>query len=304
MDLRQLRFFLEVARAESFTRAAEKLHIAQPALSITIRKLEEELDVVLFNRRDRKITLTAEGEALARHARLIEQQVSEARQELDDLRGLLRGEVRVGLSPMLSSYFFPQIVASFKRRYPALQLSINGDNARNIQRKIAAGTLDMGVIAGAVPEGLDSHLLVRDEVVACVHRSHALAARKTAPLRELLAEPLIHFSEGYHLRELIEERAAREGIVPVVAAESNLFALARSLVREELGLAFFPGMVVARDAGLAAIACDPPLFLDLSIVWKKNASLSRANRVFVDFIIQEVDDYYLLAQAAGTFPLP
>jgi len=61
---------------------------------------------------------------------------------------------------------------------------------------------------------------------------------------------------------------------------------------------------VALDAGLAAIACDPPLFLDLSIVWKKNASLSRANRVFVDFIIQEVDDYYLLAQAAGTFPLP
>lgn len=304
MDLRQLHFFLEVARAESFTRAAEKLHIAQPALSISIRKLEDELEVALFNRRDRKITLTAEGEALARHARIIEQQVSEARQELDDLRGLLRGEVRVGLSPMLSSYFFPQIVASFKRRYPALQLSINGDSARNIQRKIASGALDMGVIAGAVPEGLDSHLLVRDEVVACVHWSHPLAGRKTAPLRMLLAEPLIHFSEGYHLRELIEERAAREGIVPVVAAESNLFALARSLVREELGLAFFPRMVVARDSEMAVVSCDPPLFLDLAISWKKNASLSRANRAFVEFVTQEVDDYYLLAQAAGTFPLP
>lgn len=304
MDLRQLRFFLNVARAESFTRAAEKLHIAQPALSIAIRKLEEELDVVLFNRRDRKITLTAEGEALARHARIIERQVAEARQELDDLRGLLRGEVRVGLTPMLSSFFFPQIVASFKRRYPALQIAINGDSAWNIQRKIASGTLDMGVIAGEVPEGLDSHLLVRDEVVACIHRSHPLAGRKKAPLRELLAEPLIHFTEGYHLRELIDERAAQEGVVPAVVAESNLFALARSLVREELGLAFFPRAVVVNDAGMAAISCDPPLFLDLAIAWKKNVSLSRANRVFVDFIIQEVDDYYLLAQAAGTFPLP
>ncbi|CAH2032563.1 LysR family transcriptional regulator [Trichlorobacter ammonificans] len=304
MDLRQLRFFLEVARAENFTRAAEKLHLAQPALSIAIRKLEEELEVALFNRRDRKITLTAEGEALARHARIIEQQVSEARQELDELRGLLRGEVRLGLSPMLSSFFFPQIVALFKRRYPALQLSINGDSARNIQRKIASGALDMGVIAGTVPEGLDSHLLVRDEVVACVHRSHPLAARKKAPLRELLAEPLIHFTEGYHLRELIEERAARDGITPAVVAESNLFSLARSLVREELGLAFFPRMVVAHDTGMAAISCDQPLFLDLAIAWKKNAALSRANREFVDFVIQEVDDYYLLAQAAGTFPLP
>ena len=304
MDLRQLRFMLEVARAGSFTRAAQRLHIAQPALSIAIRKLEEELEVQLFNRRDRTITLTAEGEALARHAQLMEQQMVAARQELDDLRGLLRGEVRMGLSPMLSSHFFPQILASFKRRYPALQLSINGDSARNIQRKIASGSLDMGVIAGTVPEGLDAHLLVRDEVVACVHRSHHLAGKKKAPLRKLLAEPLIHFSEGYHLRELIDERAAQEGLTPLVVAESNLFSLARSLVREELGLAFFPKMVVASESEMAVISCDAPLVLDLSIVWKKNAALSRANRVFVDFVIQEVDDYYLLAQAAGTFPLP
>jgi DNA-binding transcriptional LysR family regulator len=304
MDLRQLRFMLEVARAGSFTRAAQKLHIAQPALSIAIRKLEDELEVQLFNRRDRTITLTAEGAALARHARLMEQQMDAARQELDDLRGLLRGEVRMGLSPMLSSHFFPQILASFKRRYPALQLSINGDSARNIQRKIASGSLDMGVIAGVVPEGLDAHLLVRDELVACVHRSHPLAGRKTAPLRVLLAEPLIHFSEGYHLRELIDERAAQEGLTPSVVAESNLFSLARSLVREELGLAFFPKMVVASESEMAVISCDQPLLLDLSIVWKKHATLSRANRVFVDYVIQEVDDYYLLTQAAGTFPLP
>ncbi|NJD38778.1 MAG: LysR family transcriptional regulator [Geobacter sp.] len=304
MDLRQLRFFLAVARAGSFTRAAEKLHIAQPALSIAIRKLEQELDVALFNRRDRQITLTAEGEALARHARTIEQQVTEARQELDELRGLLRGEVRVGVPPMLSSAFFPQVVAAFKQRYPALQLSINGDSVLNIQRKIASGALDTGVIAGEVPEGLESHLLMRDEVVACVYPSHPLARVTSAPLSVLLAEPLIHFTEGYQLREMIDARAVLDGITPKVVAESNLFSLVRSLVREELGLAFFPRTVVRGDEGMAAISCNPPLFLDLAIAWKKNASLSRANKVFVDFIVQEVDDYYLLVQAAGTFPLP
>jgi DNA-binding transcriptional LysR family regulator len=304
MDLRQLKFFLGVASCESFTKAAEQLNIAQPALSIAIKKLEEELDVLLFNRRDRKISLTAEGETLLLHAQGILQGVSNAQQEIADLRGLLKGEVRVGLTPMLSSFFFPKIIASFKQKHPGLKISISGDSAWSIQRKIESGGLDIGVIAGDVPEGLDSHRLLREEIVACVHPGHPLAGRKKAALRELLGGPLIHYQEGYHLRELIDELCAREGIVPAVAAESNLYSLIRSLVKEKLGLAFFLKMVVARDAEVAALSCEPPLFMDLHIAWKKNSYLSRANRAFVDFLIQELDEYYLLTQVAGTFPLP
>lgn len=304
MDLRQLRFFLEVAGCESFTRAAARLHIAQPALSIAIRKLEEELGVLLFNRRDRKISLTAAGEMLAQHAQVIQADVAKAQEDIAAMQGLLKGEVRVGLTPMLSSFFFPQIISAFKRRHPALQISISGESAGNIQGKIESGEIDMGVIAGAVPAGLESHHLVREEVVACVHRSHRFAGRKRMPLGELLAEPLIQFKEGYYLREMIDDRAAAMGVTATVVAESNLFSLIRSLVKEELGLAFFLKMVVARDGEVAAVACEPPLYLDLAIAWKRHASLSRANRAFVDFLVQEVDDYYLLAQAAGTFPLP
>jgi len=304
MDLRQLKFFLGVAACESFTKAAEQLHIAQPALSIAIKKLEEELDVLLFNRRDRKISLTAEGEALLLHAQDILQGVNNAKQEIADLRGLLKGEVRVGLTPMLSSFFFPKIIASFKQIHPALMISISGDSAWSIQRKIESGGLDIGVIAGEVPEGLDSHHLLREEIIACVYPGHHFAGRKKVALRELLGEPLIHYKEGYHLRELIDELSAREGISPAVVAESNLYSLIRSLVKEKLGLAFFLKMVVARDVEVAAISCDPPLFMDLYIAWKKNSYLSRANRAFVGFLIQELDEYYLLTQAAGTFPLP
>lgn len=304
MDMRQLKFFLGVAACESFTKAAEQLHVAQPALSIAIKKLEEELDVFLFNRRGRKISLTAEGEALFLHAQGILQGVSNAKQEIADLRGLLKGEVRVGLTPMLSSFFFPKIISSFTSSHPGLKISISGDSAWSIQRKIESGELDIGVIAGQVPDGLDSHHLLREEIVACVYAGHPFAGRKKVALRELLGEPLIHYKEGYHLRELIDELCAREGITPTVVAESNLYSLIRSLVKEKLGLAFFLKMVVARDAEVAAISCDPPLFMDLYIGWKKNSYLSRANRAFVDFLIQELDEYYLLAQAAGTFPLP
>ena len=141
MDVKQLRFFQGVAECESFTKAAEQLHIAQPALSIAIKKLEDELDVLLFNRRDRKISLTAEGEALLLHAQSILQGVNNAKQEIADLRGLLKGEVRVGLTPMLSSFFFTKIIASFKQSHPGLRISISGDSAWKIQRKIESGEL-------------------------------------------------------------------------------------------------------------------------------------------------------------------
>ena len=304
MDLRQLNFFLEVADAGGFTKAAEKLNIAQSALSIAIKKLEDELEVKLFVRRDRKVSLTVEGESLALNAKNIFKGVARARQDIADLRGLLRGEVRVGLTPMLSSFFFPKIISAFKRRYLALQISIYGDSAWNIQRKIESGDIDMGIINGKVPEGLDSHHMLREEVVACVHRFHHFAGKKTCPIRDLLAEPLVQFKKGYYLREMIDELAAREGIVPVVMAESNLFSLVRSLVKEELGLAFLLKMAVAKDPDVATISCDPPLFLDLAIAWKKEVPLSPANRAFINFLIQEVDDYYMLTQAAATFPLP
>lgn len=304
MDLRQLRFFLGVAACESFTKAAEQLHIAQPALSIAIKKLEDELDVLLFNRRDRRISLTAEGEALLLHAQGILQGVNNAKREIDDLRGLLKGEVRVGLTPMLSSFFFPKIIFSFKMSHPALRISISGDSAWSIQRQIESGELDIGVIIGEVPEGLDSHHLLREELVACVYHRHPFAGRKKVELRSLLGEPLIHYKEGYHLRELIDGLYAREEITPMVVAESNMYSLIRNLVKEELGLAFFLKMAVVRDAEVVAISCEPPLFLDLHIAWKKNSYLSRANRAFVDFLIQELDEYYMLTQAAGTFPLP
>lgn len=304
MDLRQLRFFLTVIDSGGFTRAAEKLNIAQSAISIGIKKLEEELEVKLFNRRERKITLTVEGESLAQNARNIFRKVDQARQEIADLRGLLKGEVQVGLTPMLSGFFFPKIIATFKQEFPALNISIFGDSAWNIQRQIIAGDIDIGIISGEIPAGLDSHHLLHDEVVACVHRYHPLANKKHHPLRELLRTPLVVFKEGYHLRKLVDELAVAEGIEPLIMAETNLSSLVRNLVKEELGLAFLLKMAVRHDPDIATLSCEPPIFLDLAIAWKKDTTLSPANRAFVSFLIHEVDEYYMLAQDASTFPLP
>jgi DNA-binding transcriptional LysR family regulator len=304
MDLRQLRFFLEVAQSGGFTRAADKLNTAQSAVSLAIKKLEDELEVKLFDRRDRRVSLTVEGETLVKNAKDIFRRVAQARQEIADLRGLLSGEVQVGLTPVLSSFFFPKIISTFKRQFPALKISVTGDSASNIQRKIESGTLDIGILEGKISEQLDSHHLLREEVVACVHRYHPFAKKKTCTTRELLAEPLVQFQKGYYIREIIDELAVKEGLVPTVMAESNLLSLVNSMVKEELGLAFMLKMAVGNDPDIVKVSCDPPIYLDLAIAWKKQSPLSPANRAFVNFLVREVDDYYMLAQAASTFPLP
>jgi len=289
MDLRQLRAFVAIARQRNFTRAAEQLHIAQPAVSMTIRKLEEELELTLFNRQDKRVSLTAEGEVFLRHAERILDGCEAAESEMADLRGLASGEVRIGIPPMMSTYYFPRVICEFCERYPGLQLSVHGAGAESIQRMIARGEIDMGVVAGDnVSDGLASRLVLREEIVIAAPVGHPLVGGKAVPMAEFLRQPLILFQEGYHMRELTDAAIHQSGRTPRVVFETNLFSLARSLVKEGLGISTFLRMVVAGDAELAAVSFDPPLYLDLHLAWKADGYLSRANRAFVDFLLERV----------------
>lgn len=292
MDLRQVRIFVEIARQRNFTRAAERLSIAQPAVSMAIRRLEEELDLVLFNRREKRVSLTAEGEIFLGRAEQILADVRAAEAEMGELRGLGKGEVRMGIPPMLSTYFFPAIIRDFAKRYPNLHLSVYGEGAWRIQKMIMQGELDMGVIAGdASQENLEVRRFLREEVVICVPPDHPFAGREQVPFAEFARQPLVFFKEGYYLRELIFDFLKETGITPNIVFETNLFSLNTSLVRNGLGISAFLRMVVARDTDLRAVSFDPPLHLDLLIAWKKNAYLSRANRAFVDFLLEQTKGY-------------
>lgn len=290
MELRQLRAFVGIARHKSFTRAAEELRIAQPAVSMALRKLEDELELTLLNRQDKRVSLTAEGEVFLRHAQRILEQCRDAATEMAELRGLERGEVRIGIPPMMSAYYFPTVIREFRQRYPRLQLSVNGEGAARIQSLIARGELDIGVIAGGkLPEGLSGRRFLREEIVACVPVSHHFAHRHVLSLDEFLREPLVLFKQGYYMRELLDDLLAERHIEAQVVFETNLFSLVRSLIKEGLGISTFLRMVVTDDPDLTAISFDPPLYLDLLIAWKSDGYLSRADRAFVDFLLERAD---------------
>ncbi|MEJ2471177.1 MAG: LysR family transcriptional regulator [Desulfuromonadales bacterium] len=292
MDLRQLKAFVAVAKARNFTRAAEVLCIAQPAVSMSIGKLEEELDLTLFNRQGRQITLTAEGEVFLRHATKVLADIAVAETEMNELKELASGEVRVGIPPMMSSYYFPRIIRDFHAQYPRLQLTVTGEGAGHIQRQIMAGEIDLGVIAGGhVPEGLAARCFLREEIVACVPCDHRFATRPNISLQELLSEPLILFRQGYYMRELTDNLQRDMPRKPRVVFETNLFSLVRSLVGEGIGVSTLLRMVVADDAKVAAVSFDPPIFLDLHIAWKEAGYLSRANRAFLNFLMDCVGSY-------------
>ena len=292
MDIRQIKTFLAVAEHLNFTRAAETLRLAQPAVSISIAKLEEALELTLFNRRGRHITLTAEGEVFLRHARRIIDDLSSAEREMTELKGLVRGEVRIGIPPMMSSYYFPRVISDFRAAYPNLQLAVMGQGAGEIQQLIRSGDVDLGVIAGSnIPDGLEARCFLREEIVACVPMEHPFSRRDSITIEELWREPLILFKQGFYMREWTDSLQRDLPQTPNVVFETNLFSLVRSLIREGVGVSTLLRMVVADEPQVAAVSFAPPLSLELHIAWKSDGYLSQANQAFRDFLLERIESY-------------
>ncbi|WP_027853782.1 LysR family transcriptional regulator [Marinobacterium litorale] len=287
LEVRALRYFLAVAEEQGFTAAARRLNVAQPAVSMAIRKLEERLALNLFHRRERHVELTDEGQVLLGHARRITQAVKDAELEMHEIHGLRQGEVRIGIPSMLGSYYFPPILMAFRHRYPNLQLTVVESGTRRIQQMISAGEIDMGVIVSNTPaEELEAHRFLRDQMTAVMPADHPLAEHDAISFNQFFAEDLVVFKPGYFHREVIDRLAGEAGVTPRIGFETNLLPLIKQIVRHGFALTTLLAMVIEEDADLVARPFSEPVWLDLSIAWRREGYLSRANRTFVDFLLQ------------------
>lgn len=288
MDIKPLRYFSEVARHNSFTRAAEALHVAQPAVSMAIRKLEAELELTLFHRQDRQVSLTDEGARLLEHAQRILQAVSDAQLEMEELRGLSRGEVRVGIPSMLGSYYFPPILMAFRHRHPNLKLSVVEAGTGSLQQMLEAGTLDLAVIvAERVPDELEARSFLREQMMVTVAREHPFARQADIALADFFAQELVMFPQGYFHRRVVDRLASASGRTPDIGFETSLLPLIKSIVKQGFGISTLLEMVLRDDPDLVAVPFSEPVWLDLSIAWRRDGYLSRANRAFVDFVLEQ-----------------
>lgn len=287
LEVKALRYFLAVVDENGFTAAARALHVAQPAVSMAIRKLEQHLELSLFHRRERGIELTDEGRVLLGHARRILQAVSDAELELNELHGLARGEVRIGIPSMLGSYYFPPILMAFRHRYPNLQLTVVESGTRRIQQMISDGEIDMGVIVSDTPPAeLESHTFLRDQMMAILPRDHPLAQQQVITFDEFFREDLVVFKQGYFHREQLDRLAAASHSPLKIGFETNLLPLIKQIVRHGFAISTLLEMAISDASDLVARPFAEPVWLDLSLAWRRDGYLSRANRAFVEFLGQ------------------
>lgn len=289
MDKRQLTHFVAVAEHGHFTMAAKALHIAQPALSISIRKFEAQLGVDLFRRQDRSIELTYEGKVLYEHAKRILQQFDDAQLAMDELIGLEKGEVRLGAPSMVGSYFFPEIVMAFKSHYPNMKLTLVDAGTQSIRQMLLDGELDIGVINNAdVPDDLATDPLLTSEMVAVVGQHHPLAERESIGFREFFEHELVMFKPGYFHRDFIDSVCEENGLEMKFSVETNLLPMILNIVKHEFAITALLKLITEHEKEVVAVSFQPPVMLDLALAWRKNGYLSKADRTFIEFIKQYV----------------
>ncbi|KHS46022.1 MULTISPECIES: LysR family transcriptional regulator [Novosphingobium] len=250
MDLRQLRYFNALAETLNFHRAAERLHISQPPLTVAIRKLEEDLGVALFERDPRGVRLTTAGLAAVAPAREALAAAEKVREAVRQGAAGLRGRLSIGFIGSAIGELLPRIVSPFRHAYPEVELALEEMNSVEIVRAIAARRLDVGLVRlpvmDSAPVAID--VIETDELVAVLPASDVLARRKTLDLGALADRSFIIYSPVSVLHATIRLACHRAGFTPRVAQEAVQVQTILSLVEAGLGVALIPGRS-ARFAG-------------------------------------------------------
>ncbi len=248
MDLRKLRYFDAVVRQGGFTRAAEHLHVAQPAISAQIRQLEAELGVQLLQRTTRRVELTHAGELVLAHARSILGQVGELRDSLAGLASVLRGTVRIGATEVLGTLDLPAAMAAFHARWPGVGLSLRSGLVTTLLAQLRDRELDFVVapIHGDLPRRYVALPLVEERIVLIARIGHPLEGARKVTLAAVRNEAFVCLPQGSGLRAILSAAAAREGFRPAVEFEAPSPARIRDFVAAGLGVG-----LLARSAALA-----------------------------------------------------
>jgi LysR family transcriptional regulator, transcription activator of glutamate synthase operon len=296
MDLRQLRYLLALAETGSFTRAAESEHIAQPAVSQQIRRLEDEVGLALVERTTRRVSLTEAGELLVVRARRIMAELEAGEIELQALRGMYAGHVTIGAMHTMGPVDVSLALALFAQRHPDVQLTVREHSSEEMASMLRADELDLAFLS--VTERVESHelglhQLVSEELVVLLPPGHPLAGRKQVRMVQLADEPFISFREGARLRELLMAAGRSANFEPRVALESNESQRVRRLVSRGLGVAILPRSDAVGPGAEVAVAelIDPSLSRDITLAWREDRRLSPAAAEFLELARETFDEH-------------
>lgn len=287
MDIRQLNYFIEVAKYMSFSKAAEHLNVSQPSLSKMVKNLEEELDVLLFDRTTKKMLLTDAGQVALGQAQEIMKLVHNLSSELSDVMHLKKGSIKIGVPPVIGSLFFPKIVSDFQKQFPQIEIDLAEEGAKVIEKLVEEGSVDVGVALLPIDKTLfETYPFATRELKLIVDPKHRLASAKQVPLRELKDETFVFLKESFALHDRIFEACLQAGFEPNISFESSQWDFVSEMVANGLGISIFPEMLCQKldpNRIKSVTIVDPIILWDLTLIWRKNKYLSYVSKEFIQF---------------------
>ncbi|MBL9132164.1 MAG: LysR family transcriptional regulator [Verrucomicrobiaceae bacterium] len=283
MELYQLAYFVEIARQRSFTRAAERLRMAQPALSQQMKNLEAELGTELFIRGRKESQLTAAGKVFLPRAEALLAQAAAAKAAVTDVAHLRGGRLVIAAIPSVCACLLPPVIRQFSRLHARVELRVIEEGSERVAESVESGLADIGFLQlPASKAAFESRVLVTEPFVLLVPASHALAGECAPALKELSAESFI-FYKG-RARDTALEACRKAGFEPRVACESGELETVRALVAAGLGLAVVPRLAAGQlPKSIRALAIRAPgMQRQIAAVWKKHSALSPAATVLLE----------------------
>ncbi len=294
LTLKQLRIFAAVAEQRNYTQAAKSLFLTQPAVSMQIKQLEEQAGMPLFERSGKQVQLTEAGDELLHHARLIHQQLEEAQQVMEEIRGLKRGSLHLTMAST-ANYFAPRLLAAFCNRYPDIQVSLQVANRDGLLQALEDNTTDI-VIMGKPPQrmAVESEMFMENPLVVIAPPEHKLARQKKIPLAALAKHPFIVRERGSGTRAAVERFLAQHNIERPGGMEMNSSEAIKQAVRAGLGLGVISMHTLEMELTLKRLAVlnveDFPIMRHWRLVYRRDKRFSTIARAFHDFIVEEASE--------------
>ena len=284
MELRQLEYFQMASRLKNITRAAQRLRVSQPNITVAIKKLEAELGVQLFDRSQKQLSLTPEGKVFLKRIEIALRNIEDAVLEVNDYKQLQKGTIKIGIPPMMGAYLFPKVFSGFRRAHPHLDVLLYEEGSLSIREKLESDELDFGIII--VPDSapnLNVLKMSRNQLMVCVSQTSPLADRKKITAKEIAVSDLIMMKEGAYLREVVQNKLLALKITPRTVLESSQIVTIKGLVEHDVGIAFLLDFICENSPDIKPIPFYEPIFVDIGLAWKKERYVSKAAQAFIDF---------------------
>lgn len=270
MTLNQLRYFCTASRCHSITKAAEELYVTQPTVSVAIRDLEIEFGISLFYRKGNSLVLTQEGEELYNKATYILQYCNELQADYSSM-ARVKPPLRIGIPPMLSTVFFPELLIAFHDQYPEIAVVLEEYGSVRACNLVQDDTMDLA--------------LVNDQVVFCVSDDHRLADKEVVTTKEMSKESLIFFNADSVQNQLLKTRFETDDYVPdIVMRNSQIYTILQLVKTCKYGSFLYSSMTDKfASSGIKGIPLSPPIRIKIGMIWKKGKYISDNMQKFLNF---------------------